>query len=87
MLRGRFAQNVRQFRRKRGMTQDQLACAAGICRSFVSQIERGRFSVTLETVAVLSAALGIPPSALIQSGDRACTLPRGQTFDSPQANE
>ena len=70
-LRGRFAQNVRLFRRQRGMTQDELACAAGIGRAFVSQIERGRFSVTLETVAVLSAALGIPPSSLIHSNDQA----------------
>jgi len=69
MLRSRFAQNVRQFRRKRGMTQDELACAAGIGRCFVNQIERGRFSVTLETVAVLSAAPGIPPSQLIQSSN------------------
>ena len=53
------------------MTQDELACAAGIGRAFVSQIERGRFSVTLETVAVLSAALGIPPTSLIQSHDQA----------------
>jgi transcriptional regulator with XRE-family HTH domain len=51
------------------MTQDELACAAGIGRCFVNQIERGRFSVTLETVAVLSAALGIPPSQLIQSSN------------------
>lgn len=71
MLRGRFARNVRLFRRQRGMTQDELACAAGIGRAFVSQIERGRFSVTLETVAVLSAALGIPPTSLIQSNDQA----------------
>ena len=47
-LRRAFARNVRQFRRQKGMTQNELACAAGLGRCFVSQIERGRFSATLE---------------------------------------
>lgn len=67
MLRTRFATNVRHFRRKKGMKQHELASAAGLCRSFVSQVERGRFSVTLETVGALSAALGICPTLLIRS--------------------
>ena len=65
-LRCRFAQKVRQFRREKGMTQNELACAAGIGREFVNRIESGRFSVTLETVAALSSALGISPGALIE---------------------
>ena len=68
-LRRRFARNLRQFRRKKGMTQVELAEAAGLERSFISQIERGRFSVTLETVGALSAALEICPTRLIQPGD------------------
>lgn len=47
------------------MTQDDLANAAGLGRTFISQVERGRFSVTLETIAALSGALEIPPMALI----------------------
>jgi len=66
-LRRAFARNVRQFRRQKGMTQNELATAAGLGRCFVSQIERGRFSATLETVAALSAALGICPTLLIRA--------------------
>jgi len=66
-LRRAFARNVRQFRRQKGMTQNELACAAGLGRCFVSQIERGRFSATLETVGALSAALGICPTLLIRA--------------------
>jgi transcriptional regulator with XRE-family HTH domain len=66
-LRRAFARNVRQFRRQKGMTQSELATAAGLGRCFVSQIERGRFSATLETVAALSAALGICPTLLIRA--------------------
>jgi transcriptional regulator with XRE-family HTH domain len=66
-LRRAFARNVRQFRRQKGMTQNELASAAGIGRCFVSQIERGRFSATLETIGALSAALGICPTLLIRA--------------------
>jgi transcriptional regulator with XRE-family HTH domain len=68
-LRKGFARNVRHFRRKKGMTQDELARAAGLGRSFISQLEGGRFSATLETIAALSAALGVCPTLLIQSAD------------------
>jgi transcriptional regulator with XRE-family HTH domain len=47
------------------MTQHELAAAAGLGRSFISQIESGHFSVTLETVGALSAALRICPTLLI----------------------
>ena len=47
------------------MTQHELASAAGVGRTFISQVERGHFSVTLETIGAFSAALGISPTALI----------------------
>jgi len=65
-LRDSFARNLRAFRRKRGMTQHDLANAAGLGRTFISQVERGRFSVTLETIAALSVALEICPTVLIR---------------------
>ena len=51
------------------MTQHDLAIAAGLGRSFISQLESGRFSATLETVGALSAALGIAPAQLIRAVD------------------
>jgi transcriptional regulator with XRE-family HTH domain len=51
------------------MTQNQLASAAGLGRTFISQVEQGRFSVTLETIGALSTALGICPTMLIQLPD------------------
>lgn len=77
-LRDRFARNVRLFRRKKGMTQHQLANAAGLGRSFVSQVERGRFGATLETIGALSAALEVCPTQLIRVPDEeplACFSP------------
>jgi len=51
------------------MTQSELAAAAGLGRSFISQIERGHFSVTLETIAAIAAALGIAETTLIETAD------------------
>ena len=56
-LRDRFSKNVRLLRHEKGMTQKQLASAAGIGRVFVNQLERGHFSATLETVGALACAL------------------------------
>ena len=69
-LRDLFASNLRQLRIQKGLTQGQLAMAAGIGRCFVNQLERGRFSATLETIASLAAALETPPeSMLLRSSD------------------
>jgi len=68
-LRERFAHNVRQFRVESGMTQLELASAAGVGRTFINQVERGHFSVNLETVGAISAALGVCPTLLIQAAE------------------
>jgi transcriptional regulator with XRE-family HTH domain len=49
------------------MTQEQLAQAADIGRPFISRIETGRFSVTLETVGALASALRASPADLIEN--------------------
>lgn len=64
-LRERFASNVRQLRRQKGMTQEQLANAAGIDRTFVVRVEKGHFSVSLETVGAFASALDTSPSRLL----------------------
>ena len=68
-LRARFSQNVRKLRVENGMTQLELASAAGVGRSFINQVERGRFSVNLETVGAISTALGVCPTILIQADE------------------
>jgi transcriptional regulator with XRE-family HTH domain len=47
------------------MTQEQLATAAGLCRTFLNPLERGRHSATLETICTLAKALDVPPERLM----------------------
>jgi transcriptional regulator with XRE-family HTH domain len=52
---------IRQLRRK---TLKEVAAAAGISESFLSQLERGRANATIATLQRLSTALGIDVSDL-----------------------
>lgn len=51
---------IRQARKARGLTQQQLAQAAGIAQSYVSMIESGAWgNVTTDTLERIALALGM----------------------------
>ena len=52
-----FGQHVRNARRKRHISQERLALLAGIDRSYMSRIERGVVSITLQKVYVIAQTL------------------------------
>jgi len=56
-LQMRFGNKVRAVRKKKGVSQEELAHLAEIDRTYVSSIERGLRNVSLSTVAKLSQAL------------------------------
>lgn len=49
-----------------GITQDELAQAAGIDRKTVNRIENGHFSPNLDTFFRLCVALNVRPSELMK---------------------
>lgn len=53
----KFGQNVRLERKKKNISQDKLALAADIDRSYVGRIERGEVNITLEKAYQLSEVL------------------------------
>lgn len=61
-----FGKVLRAVRKEVGLTQEQLALAAEIDRTFVSLIERGERQPTVRIIFKLAAALHVPPSQLIQ---------------------
>ncbi|HEX3809512.1 MAG TPA: helix-turn-helix transcriptional regulator [Rhizomicrobium sp.] len=56
-LRETFAQNLRRLRNARGLSQDALAYEAGISRSYLSQLEKGKFYVSIKVIAKLAEVL------------------------------
>lgn len=72
-----LGQEVRRERRRRRMTQQQLAVRVGLSQTGISRIERGLGArVPLETWVALGAALGRPLSVSL-------TRPLGQGRDEP----
>ena len=59
------------IRRKRGMTQEQLAEKAGMSMGFLSQIEAPNMAVgiSLTTLFSLADALGVSASSLLEKDD------------------
>lgn len=58
-VRRRIANNLKLLRGSRGMSQEKLADHAGLHRTQVSAIERGRSNVMVDTLVSLAAALGV----------------------------
>lgn len=58
--------NVARLRRARGMSQEGLAFAARLHRTYVSGVERGVRNPTVGVLAELAAALGVPPHRLLE---------------------
>jgi len=71
-----FGRALREQRRARGMTQEVVAHEADVCRTFVSQIERGICRATITTLFKLSGALGVEPAALIDRTEDRLKNPR-----------
>lgn len=51
---------IRQLRREHGMTQRELAYAAGCGRSFLSEIETGKANPTQAMLQMIATALHVP---------------------------
>lgn len=59
------AQNVRDLRKKQGLTMSELSRRSGLSKGALSQLESGQSNPTVETLWVLSEALSVPFGDLI----------------------
>jgi transcriptional regulator with XRE-family HTH domain len=57
-VRVQFGEALRKAREKAGISQEELCERAGVHRTFVSLIERGKRNVTLQTIEKLAKSLG-----------------------------
>ena len=64
-----IAANLRRLRQQRGITQEQLAEAAGIELRTMQAIEVGRQSMSLGTLVRLAHALAVSPGVLLRSAE------------------
>ncbi|HXT18058.1 MAG TPA: helix-turn-helix transcriptional regulator [Gemmatimonadaceae bacterium] len=61
-----FGRTVRRLREERQVSQEAFAADAGISRTYMSEIERGVTTVSLDTIAKLAKALDISMATLMK---------------------
>jgi transcriptional regulator with XRE-family HTH domain len=61
-----FAENLRRYRKRAGLSQEQLGFKCGLHRTEVSLLENSDRDPRLWTIVRLARALGIPASTLLE---------------------
>ncbi|WP_192966065.1 helix-turn-helix domain-containing protein [Phycobacter azelaicus] len=64
-VRERVGLNVRNLRNSRGLSQEQLALAADVDRSYISEIELAKNSASIDVLERIALALEIDPQELL----------------------
>ena len=70
-LREVFATNLRRLRNDRGLSQDDLAYEAEVSRSYLSQLEKGKYHASLKIIGKLAEILKVEPAELLRLPSRA----------------
>jgi len=60
-----LALNLRRLRQELGLSQEALADAAGLDRTYISSLERERYAATVDTLDNLASALNVEPCQLL----------------------
>jgi transcriptional regulator with XRE-family HTH domain len=67
-LRRVVARNLKQLRRERGLSQEELAARAGLNRNYVGMVEREENAATVDVLEQLARALNIDAIELFRDG-------------------
>lgn len=61
-----FGRALREARERADLSQDALASEAGRHKTYISDLERGKYSASIKTLFLLAPALGTTPSRLLR---------------------
>ena len=56
---------IKEIRKSKNITQEQLSKAIGVSRSVISKYENGTIPITLETISEIAKALDVPAFELL----------------------
>jgi transcriptional regulator with XRE-family HTH domain len=71
-LRHALAAKLRELRLEREITQERLAFLAGLHPTYISMLENGRKSPTVDALERIARALGVTVSSIFASAERSC---------------
>lgn len=69
-----FGRALRNLRKEKKLTQEELSLYSRVDRSYISELENGEKAPSLLTITALARALHIKPSALIEDYEREMKL-------------
>lgn len=52
-----LGRNIRNFRKKKGMTQFDLAAKTKLSRSYIADVERDRYNPSVDTLQLIASAI------------------------------
>lgn len=64
--RKRFAKKLRATREEQGLSQEALADAAGLHRTYVGSVERGERNISIDNIERLATALDVSAASLLE---------------------
>jgi transcriptional regulator with XRE-family HTH domain len=67
-MRKLVGRNVRRFRLKKGLTQEELAVLSGFGQQYISGLENGLRNPTIVSIYEIAKALGVPYLDLLRPG-------------------
>jgi len=65
-IRKDFGKRLRQLRKARGFSQESLALASNLDRTYVSSVERGERNISLINIYKMALALGVSPKEFFE---------------------
>jgi transcriptional regulator with XRE-family HTH domain len=70
IIQTKLGRAVRRLRSQADYSQESFAAAAGVHRTYMGLVERGRVAATIVTIEKISTALGISASELVAEAER-----------------
>ena len=61
----KFGERLRELRKQKNLSQEEVALQSGLHRTYVSDVERGSRNVSLRNIEKLAKALGTKPHDLL----------------------
>lgn len=61
----KLGRKIREQRIVIGLSQEELADASGLHRTYIGSIERGERNISLQNIVLIARALSVSPSTLL----------------------